>query len=135
MSLVTRAQPPGVTGSLQATSALDEDSQAAVQTALDKLIASGGATVVLVAHRLSTVMNADKIAVIDKGQVMEEGNHDELLATQRCTSAQKFEGQGKNPPRGFSPMGVGAGPSPPSRAAWVVIEAYFDGCMYRLHDA
>jgi len=64
----------------EATSALDEDSQAAVQTALDKLIATGGATVVLVAHRLSTVMNADKIAVIDKGQVMEEGSHDELLA-------------------------------------------------------
>ena len=63
----------------EATSALDEDSQAAVQSALDKLIATGGATVVLVAHRLSTVMNADKIAVIDKGQVMEEGSHDELL--------------------------------------------------------
>ena len=41
----------------EATSALDEDSQAAVQTALDKLIATGGATVVLVAHRLSTVMS------------------------------------------------------------------------------
>ena len=51
-----------------------------MQTALDKLIATGGATVVLVAHRLSTVMNADKIAVIDKCQVMEEGSHDELLA-------------------------------------------------------
>jgi hypothetical protein len=46
-----------------------------VQASLDRLIASGGATVVLVAHRLSTVMGADKIAVIDGGRVLEEGNH------------------------------------------------------------
>ena len=63
----------------EATSALDEDSQAAVQSALDALIASGGATVVLVAHRLSTVMNAHKIAVVDQGSVVEEGTHDQLL--------------------------------------------------------
>ena len=63
----------------EATSALDEDSQSAVQSALDRLIASGGATVVLVAHRLSTVMNAHKIAVIDQGSVVEEGTHDQLL--------------------------------------------------------
>jgi ABC-type multidrug transport system fused ATPase/permease subunit len=74
----------------EATSALDEDSQAAVQSALDALIASGGSggggggegrgrTVVLVAHRLSTVMNAHKIAVIDQGAVVEEGTHDQLL--------------------------------------------------------
>merc|ERR1712146_779816 len=49
--------------------------QSAVQSALDSLIASGGATVVLVAHRLSTVMNAQKIAVIDQGSVVEEGTH------------------------------------------------------------
>ena len=71
----------------EATSALDEDSQAAVQAALDGLIsavagARGGraATVVLVAHRLSTVMGAHKIAVIDAGSVVEEGSHDALLA-------------------------------------------------------
>lgn len=63
----------------EATSALDEDSQAAVQEALDSLISLGGATVVLVAHRLSTVMNADKIAVIDGGVVIEEGSHSALV--------------------------------------------------------
>ena len=64
----------------EATSALDEDSQAAVQASLDALIAEGGATVVLVAHRLSTVMNAHKIAVVDKGGVIEEGDHAALVA-------------------------------------------------------
>jgi len=64
----------------EATSALDEDSQAAVQDALDRLIRVGGSTVIVVAHRLSTVRHADKIAVIDKGRVLEQGNHDALLA-------------------------------------------------------
>ncbi|KAJ1460980.1 P-loop containing nucleoside triphosphate hydrolase protein [Pelagophyceae sp. CCMP2097] len=68
----------------EATSALDEDSQAAVQKSLDALIARGDSTVVLVAHRLSTVMgadqSADQIAVIDAGAVVERGDHDALLA-------------------------------------------------------
>jgi ABC-type multidrug transport system fused ATPase/permease subunit len=65
----------------EATSALDTESEALVQEALDKLIQHDGVkrTVVLVAHRLSTVMNADKIAVIDKGKVVEEGNHEALV--------------------------------------------------------
>ena len=64
----------------EATSALDEESQRLVQKALDLLMKCGGSTVILVAHRLSTVMNADKICVIDKGVVLEEGSHFELLA-------------------------------------------------------
>ena len=64
----------------EATSALDENSQELVQEALANLIAECNATVVLVAHRLSTVQNADSICVIDKGTVLEQGNHDELLA-------------------------------------------------------
>jgi ABC-type multidrug transport system fused ATPase/permease subunit len=63
----------------EATSALDENSQEAVQQALSTLIAESNATVVLVAHRLSTVMNADSIVVIDKGVALEQGNHDELV--------------------------------------------------------
>ena len=63
----------------QATSALDAESEVLVQKALDKLIWEGEHTVVLVAHRLSTVVNAHKIVVIDQGKVAEQGNHDELL--------------------------------------------------------
>ena len=63
----------------EATSALDAESEAQVQEALDKMIAAGGRTVIIVAHRLSTVKNADKIAVMDQGVVAEEGTHAELL--------------------------------------------------------
>jgi ATP-binding cassette subfamily B (MDR/TAP) protein 9 len=63
----------------EATSSLDAESEALVQDAIDKLIKTSGCTVILVAHRLSTVINADKIAVIDKGTVVEQGKHEELL--------------------------------------------------------
>ena len=63
----------------EATSALDENSQEAVHNALSNLIKESNATVVMVAHRLSTVKNADSICVIDKGQVLEQGSHDELV--------------------------------------------------------
>lgn len=62
----------------EATSALDENSQEAVQKALADLVAESRATVVMVAHRLSTVVNADTICVIDKGRVLERGTHEEL---------------------------------------------------------
>lgn len=61
----------------EATSALDTNSEAKVQAALDN--ASKGCTTVIVAHRLSTVRNANKIVVISKGKVVEQGTHDELM--------------------------------------------------------
>ena len=63
----------------EATSALDTESESLVQAAIDRLIERGGCTVVLVAHRLSTVVNADKIAVVHKGRIVECGNHSQLL--------------------------------------------------------
>ena len=63
----------------EATSALDENSQEAVQKALNTLISESNATVVVVAHRLSTVMNSDNIVVIDKGIALEQGNHQDLV--------------------------------------------------------
>lgn len=63
----------------EATSSLDTESEALVQQALDRLIGEGGRTIVLVAHRLSTVRNADNIAVLDKGSLVEQGTHEELL--------------------------------------------------------
>lgn len=64
----------------EATSALDSQSEKVVQDALDNLSRTKKRTTFVVAHRLSTIRNADKIAVIDKGQVKEIGSHDELLA-------------------------------------------------------
>ncbi|XP_052800961.1 ABC-type oligopeptide transporter ABCB9-like isoform X1 [Mya arenaria] len=61
----------------EATSALDAESEFLVQQALYRNMA--GRTVIVIAHRLSTVERADKIIVIDKGQVMEQGSHLELL--------------------------------------------------------
>lgn len=61
----------------EATSALDNKSEAVVQKALDKLMVNR--TVFVVAHRLSTIQNADKIAVLNEGQLVELGNHDELM--------------------------------------------------------
>ena len=63
----------------EATSALDENSQEAVQKALNILITESKATVVVVAHRLSTVMNADSIVVIEQGVALEQGTHKELV--------------------------------------------------------
>ncbi|GAA0352848.1 ABC transporter ATP-binding protein [Bacillus horti] len=61
----------------EATSALDNISEAHVQQALEKL--TQGRTTITIAHRLSTVQNCDKIIVMDKGRVVEEGTYDQLL--------------------------------------------------------
>ena len=61
----------------EATSALDVKAEAEVQKALDNL--SDGKTVLVVAHRLSTIMNADRIAVVQDGVICECGTHDELM--------------------------------------------------------
>ncbi|VEL07052.1 unnamed protein product [Protopolystoma xenopodis] len=62
----------------EATSALDTRSEKAVQAALDA--ARAGRTVITVAHRLTTVRDADRIVVIREGEIAEEGTHDELVA-------------------------------------------------------
>jgi ABC-type multidrug transport system fused ATPase/permease subunit len=63
----------------EATSALDAESEAQVQEALETLIQAGQQTVIVIAHRLSTVKNSDEIIVIKNGEVAERGSHDVLI--------------------------------------------------------
>jgi len=62
----------------EATSALDTETERAVQQAFDTL--ARGRTTITIAHRLSTVRNADQIIVLDHGHIAEVGNHASLLA-------------------------------------------------------
>ncbi|CEP07200.1 hypothetical protein [Parasitella parasitica] len=64
----------------EATSALDSESERLVQEALDQIIQEGNKTTITIAHRLSTVVNADVICVIENGKIKEKGRHKDLLA-------------------------------------------------------
>ena len=62
----------------EATSALDTESEKLVQAALDNVMKNR--TSLVIAHRLSTIRNADVIIVLKKGEIVEKGNHEELIA-------------------------------------------------------
>ncbi len=64
----------------EATSSIDTESEILIQQAIDKLIY--GRTSIVIAHRLSTIRKANKILVLDKGEIKEMGTHNELLAKQ-----------------------------------------------------
>ena len=71
------AQDPTIIILDEATSALDNETEMLIQSALDQLLV--GRTSIIVAHRLSTIRDADRIVVMDAGRIVEQGNHEELL--------------------------------------------------------
>ena len=99
----------------EATSALDTESEHVVQEALDALMR--GRTTFVIAHRLSTVRNADVIFVVEDGRIVERGRHEELLSREsryRSFYLKQFEERKAGTPGRRSGQGVGDGsPVPP----------------------
>ena len=92
----------------EALSSVDAENEAVIQDALARLM--GGRTVLIMAHRLSSVIDADRILVLDEGRVVESGRHEELMASRgvyhRLMADQVREGLEAPPPVG---AGRGAG--------------------------
>lgn len=96
----------------EATSALDAESERAFYDALENLMQTGTKTVLVVAHRLSTVVNADRILVLDGGSIIEQGTHAELMArggAYRSLFEAQFEKRADTP-EAPTPNGVSTTP-------------------------
>jgi ATP-binding cassette subfamily B protein len=77
----------------EATSSVDSETEKEIQKALDNLVQ--GRTTIAIAHRLSTLHRADRLVVLDRGVVVEEGSHDELMAREGAYH-RLYEAQARN---------------------------------------
>ncbi|MGH3167217.1 MAG: ATP-binding cassette domain-containing protein, partial [Trebonia sp.] len=89
----------------EATSALDTYTEEIVQRALDRL--SVGRTTITIAHRLSTIRHADQIIVLDRGRIVEQGTHDQLLALHGRYSVLVAQDEAGAPRRGGAALTPG----------------------------
>jgi ATP-binding cassette subfamily B protein len=77
----------------EATSSVDSETEKEIQKALDNLVA--GRTTIAIAHRLSTLHKADRLVVMDRGEIVEVGSHDELMAREGAYF-RLYEAQARN---------------------------------------
>ncbi|KAL5099938.1 hypothetical protein RYX36_004265 [Vicia faba] len=91
----------------EATSALDAESEKSVQEALDRVMV--GRTTIVVAHRLSTIRNADVIAVVQGGKIVETGNHEELMSNPTSVYSSLVQLQGASSLQGLPSVGPSLG--------------------------
>ena len=77
----------------EATSSVDSETEKEIQKALDNLVQ--GRTTIAIAHRLSTLHRADRLVVLDRGVVVEEGSHDQLMAREGAYF-RLYEAQARN---------------------------------------
>jgi ATP-binding cassette subfamily B protein len=84
----------------EATSSLDSESEALIQQAMERLMV--GRTTIVVAHRLSTVRALDRLLVLDKGRIVEEGSHDALIRLEHGLYRRSFERQALELTKGLS---------------------------------
>ena len=102
----------------EATSALDNQCERDVQAALDDIIASNSMTTITIAHKLSTIRQSNSITVLDKGQIIEQGTHEELMEIPngdykaRYNLYHSLEDNTRTPPRSPASRSPGTGKSP-----------------------
>ncbi|ETW00099.1 hypothetical protein, variant 2 [Aphanomyces invadans] len=83
----------------EATSALDTESERIVQASLDALLTDRKRTTIIIAHRLATIRNADRIVVLSEGKVVEDGTHDHLMAIENGQYRLLVQAQSRASPR------------------------------------
>lgn len=108
----------------EATSALDAESEKSVQEALDRVMV--GRTTIVVAHRLSTIRNADVIAVVQNGKIVETGSHDELILKQNGAYSSLVQLQEAASVQHLPSHGP---PGQPLRFFLITLEAYWLFCL------